>query len=200
MFVAVVCSTTVPSDSRCARLDFAVGLYEPRCPDPGGADGRLVFRSAPCPRAAPHTRRAPARVHLRTGAHGTSSSPRHDRLDARVVNLTRLQASLHVAARGLAPSEEALDTPLGPRDSRHASGVCYSALRRLPRRDLHPLEKNSVKRASVCLLRHDAPWSDSTPAKFRKRANAPNEPRATSDMIARLVRASAPFGCYAAGQ
>ena len=74
-------------------------------------------------------------------------SPRHDRLDARVVNLTRLQASLHVAARGLAPSVEALDTPLGPRESPRTSGVCYSALRRLPRRDLHPLETNDGMRA-----------------------------------------------------
>ncbi len=90
----------------------------------------------------PLPRRAPLRVRLRTGAQRTSSSPRNDRLDARVVNLSRLQASRNVAARGLAPSVEALDTPLGRRDSHHAPGVCYSALRRLPRRDLHPLEKN----------------------------------------------------------
>ena len=108
-----------------------------------------VLRSIP--------RRAPARVPLRTGPRRTSSSPRHDRLDARVVTLSRLQASRQVAARGLAPSEEALDTPLGPRDSRHAPGVCYSALRRLPRRDLHPLEMYSVKPTMTCLLRHDAP-------------------------------------------
>jgi len=108
-----------------------------------------VLRSIP--------RRAPIRIHLRTGAHGTSSSPRNDRLDARVVNLTRLQASRKVAARGLAPSEEAFDTPLGPRASRHAPGVCYSALRRLPRRDLHPLEKNSEMRPLARPHRHDAP-------------------------------------------
>jgi hypothetical protein len=90
----------------------------------------------------PLPRRALARVRLRTGAREISSSPRHDRLDARVVNLTRLQASRHVAARGLAPSVEALDTPLGPPDSPPMPGVCYSALRRLPRRDLHPLETN----------------------------------------------------------
>jgi hypothetical protein len=70
------------------------------------------------------------------------SSPRNERLDARVVNLTRLQASRTVAARGLAPSEEALDTPLGPPESLPIPGVCYSALRCLPRRDLHPLETN----------------------------------------------------------
>jgi hypothetical protein len=112
-----------------------------------------VLRSIP--------RRAPARVRLRTGAHRTSSSPRHDRLDARIVNLSRLQASRKVAARGLAPSVEAFDTPLGPRASRCVPGVCYSALRCLPRRDSHPLETNSVKRA-IGLLRHDAPWMHST--------------------------------------
>jgi hypothetical protein len=39
-------------------------------------------------------------------------------------------------------------------------GVCYSALRRLPRRDLHPLEKNGVKQTMIRLLRHDAPWRE----------------------------------------
>jgi hypothetical protein len=73
------------------------------------------------------------------------------------VTLSRLQASRHVAARVLAPSEEALDTPLGPPTSQPLAGVCYPALRRLPRRDLHPLEMNSVKQTSVRLLRHDAP-------------------------------------------
>jgi hypothetical protein len=41
-------------------------------------------------------------------------------------------------------------------------GVCYSALRRLPRRDLHPLETGSVKpltQDSGLLLLHDAPSS-----------------------------------------
>jgi hypothetical protein len=68
-----------------------------------------------------------------------------DRLGSRVVTLTRLQASLDVAARVLALSMETFDTPLEPRDSHHALGVCYSALRCLPRRDLHPLEKGSVE-------------------------------------------------------
>ena len=81
--------------------------------------------------------------------------PRRDLPHVR--RLSRLQASLHVAARGLAPSEEAFDTPLGPRPSPAAPGVCYSALRRLPRRDLHPLEKNSVTRAVSRPHRHDAP-------------------------------------------
>src|SRR5437762_5886654 len=73
-------------------------------------------------------------------------SPRHDRLGSRIVNLTRLQASRDVAARVLAFSVETLDTPLEPRDSRPTLGVCYSALRRLPRRDLHSLEEGSVER------------------------------------------------------
>jgi hypothetical protein len=110
----------------------------------------------------PLPRRALARVRLRTGAREMSSSPRHDRLDARIVNLTRLQASRHVAARGLAPSVEALDTPLEPRGSHHALGVCYSALRYLPRRDLHPLEQNDAMSALARPHHHDAPCGDST--------------------------------------
>ena len=55
-----------------------------------------------------------------------------------------------------APSSEALDTPLGPQRSLAVPGVCYSALRRLPRRDLHPLERNSMKQTLGHLLRRDA--------------------------------------------
>jgi hypothetical protein len=95
-------------------------------------------------------------VHLRTETRETWPSPRHDRLGSRIVNLSRLQASRDVAARGLASSVEACDTPLGPPGSRLMPGVCYSALRRLPRRDLHPLETNSVRQA-MYLPRHDAP-------------------------------------------
>jgi hypothetical protein len=94
----------------------------------------------------PLPRRDLIRVHLRTGAHQAWPSPRHDRLGSRVVNLTRLQASLDVAARVLALSVETFDTPLEPQDSRPALGVCYSALRRLPRQDLHLLESDSVER------------------------------------------------------
>ena len=60
LFVAAIRGTTTPSDARCARLAFAVGLYEARCPDPGRADGPLVFRSSPCTRAAPSTPPRPA--------------------------------------------------------------------------------------------------------------------------------------------
>ena len=50
-----VFSTTIPSDSRCTVLDFAIGLYEPLRPDSGSADGPLVFRTPPDTRAAPST-------------------------------------------------------------------------------------------------------------------------------------------------
>src|SRR5712691_4173866 len=108
----------------------------------------------------PLPRRDRPRLRLRTGAPSVLPSPRHDRLGSRVVNLSRLQASLVVAARVLAPSEEALDTPLGPRDFHHPPGVCYSALRCLPRRDLHPLEKNDAMTALARSHHHDAPWAD----------------------------------------
>src|SRR5215207_718595 len=52
LFVTGLVTTTVPSDSRCAALAFADGLYEPRCRDAGCTDGPLVFRPTPCPRAA----------------------------------------------------------------------------------------------------------------------------------------------------
>jgi hypothetical protein len=40
-------------------------------------------------------------------------------------------------------------------------GVCYSALRRLPRQDLHLLENNGVEQTFDCLLCLDAPCRDS---------------------------------------
>ena len=60
----------------------------------------------------------------------------------------------------LAPSVEACDTPLGPHESPRTPGVCHSALRGLPRRDLHPLEMDSGKPAQGGWLLHDAPWGD----------------------------------------
>src|SRR6266852_2204010 len=58
-FVAIV-GTTIPSDSRCTRRDFTVGLYAPLCPDLGRADGSLLFHTEPCVRAAPRTPAEPA--------------------------------------------------------------------------------------------------------------------------------------------
>jgi len=60
LFVATIAGTTIPSDSRCAALDFVFDLYETPCPDTGCADGSLVFRAPPCTRAAPHTPPGPA--------------------------------------------------------------------------------------------------------------------------------------------
>ena len=97
----------------------------------------------------PIPRRDPPHLHHRTGARSTWPSPCDQRLGSRIVNMSRLQASRHVAARVLAPSSEALDTPLGPPRSLAVPGVCYSALRCLPRRDSHPLETNSVKQTSA---------------------------------------------------
>src|SRR5258708_19847858 len=69
LFVAGLVTTVVPSDSRCAALAFAVGLYEPRCRDNGCADGPLVFRSSPCTRAAPPTPPSPP---VRTPPHSAT--------------------------------------------------------------------------------------------------------------------------------
>jgi len=158
------CSSRVSSLLRSPRTPAAPPSLSPMAYTRGAAPTRAGQTGLSCSvplrvrvlRSVP--RRAPVHVRLRTGVHGASSSPRHDRLDARVVNVTRLQASLQVAARGLAPSVEALDTPLGPHGSHRASGVCYSALRCLPRRDLHPLEKNDGMRALARPHRHDATW------------------------------------------
>ena len=62
-----------PSDSRCAAPAFTFGLCGPRCPDSGRADGSLVFRPPPCPRAAPPTPpRPPARTPPDRGAEGVA--------------------------------------------------------------------------------------------------------------------------------
>ncbi len=55
LFCTSIAGTTIPSDFRCAALDFALGLYEAPRRDDGGADGSLVFRDDPCTRAAPRT-------------------------------------------------------------------------------------------------------------------------------------------------
>ncbi len=94
---------------------------------------------------------------LRARARRAWPSPWHERLGPSVVNLTRLQDSLDVAARVLAPSVEAFDTPLGPGPLGPNLGACYRALRRLPGRDLHPLDLCSGK-PIASRLRQDATW------------------------------------------
>ena len=149
--------------SRCSSRRSAV-LRPPRTPAAQAAISPSAYTRAPAPTRAAQTglscsvplrarvlrplpRRDPPHVRPRTGVRRTWPSPRHDRLGSRIVNLSRLQASRDVVARVLAPSVEALDTPLGPHGSRRPPGVCYSALRGLPRRDLHPLERDSGKPA-----------------------------------------------------
>ncbi len=75
----------------------------------------------------------------RTSTPRTWPSPRHARLGSRIVALSRRQASLDVAARALAPSVEAFDAPLRPRQSLAVPGACYQTLRRLSRRDSYSL-------------------------------------------------------------
>ena len=50
----------IPSDSRCAVADFALGLYDAPRPDLGRTDGPPEFRAPPCTRAAPSTPPEPA--------------------------------------------------------------------------------------------------------------------------------------------
>src|SRR5688572_18105459 len=163
-----------PSLRSCCSSRASTLLRSPRTPAARHSFSPSAYTSHPAPTRAAQTGLScsvPLRVrvlrplprrdlpgHRRTATRQTWPSPRHDRLGSRVVNLSRLRASRDVAARGLAPSVEAFDTPLGPPGSLPMPGVCYSALRRLPRRDLHPLEKNGVKQTMIRLLRHDAPW------------------------------------------
>ena len=105
-------------------------------------------------------------------------SPRNDRLGSRIVSLSRLQASRNVAARVLAPccaahaASHAFETRLRPSGSLPLPRACYSALRRFPRRDLHPLDHHSMTagsrrdpRRGFC-RRHDAPPPKFTPEEI----------------------------------
>ena len=141
----------------CCARPLRHWLNEALCPEQGPAQTGLVFRASPGTVLRPMPHRDPRHVHLRTEASQTWPSPCHERLGSRLVNVSRLQASREVATRVLASSEEACDTPLRPPSSHSVPGVCYSALRRLPRRDLHPLEMNDAKQTLLGLLHHDAP-------------------------------------------
>jgi hypothetical protein len=74
-----------------------------------------------------------------------------------------------VAARELAPPEGAfVAEPRGQESPPSAPSVCYPALRRLPGRDSHPLDRHSVTPVSRPLpgrgfrRRHDAPWAETS--------------------------------------
>lgn len=76
LLVAAIVTTTVPSDSRCAALAFAFGLYEPPVPDLGCADGSLLLRLEPCTRAAPSTPEIPdTRLCQEPGASNVAFAP-----------------------------------------------------------------------------------------------------------------------------
>jgi hypothetical protein len=85
-----------------------------------------------------------------SGSNGCSLLPSswHERLGHPTLSgfyLTRLQGSPFDWARQLAPLPATLRSPEGFRHpaqtscSRSSPGICYAALRRLPRRDFHPL-------------------------------------------------------------
>ena len=93
----------------------------------------------------------------RTSAPRTWPSPRHARLGSRIVPLSRRQASLDVAARALAPSEEAFDAPLRPRRSLPVPGAYYRTVRLLSGRDSHPLVRCS---GNDLIVRQDAPCGE----------------------------------------
>ena len=103
------------------------------------------------------------RVFVRNLARRAWPSPRRARLGSPVVTLTRRQASLHVAARALAPRRSALaarrafDAPLGRRRLRRAAGACYPVLRCLPGRDLHPLVRRDPSESPLERRRSLAP-------------------------------------------
>src|SRR5207247_593810 len=123
------CSSRASSLLRSPRIPAAPGSFSPLAYASHAAPTRAAQTGLSCsvPLRArvlrPIPRRDRSRVHLRTETRPTWPSPRHDRLGSRLVNLSRLQASRHVAARVLALSVETLDTPLGPRDSHPTPGV-----------------------------------------------------------------------------
>jgi hypothetical protein len=142
---------------------YAVGLCRTSAAQTGLSCSALLLQRVllPLPRRAS--------LPIRTREERAWPSPRHARLGARVVSLTRRQASLDVAARVVAPlarlsSLRAFDTALHQSASRPQVAVCYRALRRLPGRDFHPLDQCSVApplqslALPLALSLHDAPW------------------------------------------
>ncbi len=158
-----------PSDSRCAALDFAFGLYEPPCRDDGCADGSLVFRTSlarvlrPLPRR--DRRRAPVqrrRCCLRRDMSG--SAPGLFLCRGCRLHFMLRPACLLPAAR-LSPPD-GLSTPrsgagvspgrLGPatrRSDAYRDGT-LTRWRSAASGRAHPSPKGQ-KRPS----RHDAPWN-----------------------------------------
>ncbi len=146
----------------------ALRLYPSLCPTWAAEEG--LSCSARLLRYVPPSlpRGGPARVPER--ARCLLPSPRHDRLGPPKLlsddNLTRLaRRSLRVAARSSAPSlfHLAFDAPLGTRGSPREPGACCSALRRLPRRDSHPLETRDLRRVPLPRTRPGSPSRQDAP-------------------------------------
>ena len=119
--LALTCSVDVATagtlrSARVVRRAASSLLWSPRTPAAPRSLSPLAYTSRAAATTAAQTglscsvpllvrvlrplpRRAPVRVRLRTGARRMLPSPRNDRLGSRIVNLSRLQASLHVAAR-----------------------------------------------------------------------------------------------------
>lgn len=109
----------------------------------------------------PLPRRVFPRLLIRFPPRKTWPSPWHERLGSPIVFLSRLKTSLCSSRQDCSLIvSQASDTPLGTGTSRLRPGVCYPALRRLPGRDLHPLEQYRMRyryqRKPISL--QDAPW------------------------------------------
>lgn len=146
---ATLTGTMTPSDSRCAALDFTIGLYEPPCPDQGRADGPLLSPVEPCVRAAPHTPAGPTA--RRSPGFGAADVALHRDVlgSAPALSLCR-GGRLHVMLRPahlLPPRRKASDAPLGRRPLDRSAGACYQASRHLPGRDSHPLARRCFQDA-----------------------------------------------------
>ena len=108
-----ITGTTTPSDSRCAPFAFTTGLYNGLCPT------RLAQTGLSCPGPNHAYVPPPYPGRTRPGRSGTPPVGHGLRRDMSgsappIVTLTRLQGSLDATAHALAPSKEALDTPLSP--------------------------------------------------------------------------------------
>jgi Oxidoreductase molybdopterin binding domain len=144
---------------------------------PAGTNGRLppgqfltedfpVLSAGPTPRISPEA----WRFTLRAGPQPVKqwSWAEFDRLP-----LTTVTRDIHCVTRwskfdtawaGVSIDDLLADAGIEPPGSRPMPGVCYSALRRLPRRDSRPLEMCSMKQQPALPrfpLRHDAPWWES---------------------------------------
>src|SRR5947199_7593499 len=109
--------TSTPSDSLPTPRRFGLALSTWLCSDASRRVGPLQFRTGPWTRAAPPTPKRSSAAPISTRC--LLPSPCHARLGPLCLSaetLTRRQDSRDVAARALAPSKEALDTPLSRDD------------------------------------------------------------------------------------